>query len=159
MISALIEWLLPDSLWTWIGVIALGLLIVGVWLVPMLRLSSRIAITAGLVAVALIGSLYSLWQGEAEAHAGAKIEIRARDAELAALKKRNGILEREALQKVRDDEKIDQATTELKDAIDEAAKQQPPGAVTDAAARAVGCARLRRSGQPASAEYRRLCVR
>lgn len=157
MIPTILDWLLPDSLWTWIGVIALGLLIAGVWLAPMLRLSSRIAITAGLVAVALIGTLYALWQGEAEAHAGTKIELAAAASELASLKKRNAILEREALQKVADDAKIDEATTELKDAIDEAAKQVPTGTAVDPAARAVGCARLRRSGKTASAEYRRLC--
>ncbi len=157
MIGALVGWLLPESLWSWLAVAALVALIAGAWLLPTLRLAERIAITAGLLALALIAALYSAWQGEAEAHAAAKTEIRAKAAELAALEKRNAILEREAIQKVRDDAKIDEATTTLKDAIDEAAKHQPPGAVTDPAAVAVGCARLRRSGQTGSPEYRRLC--
>jgi cell division protein FtsB len=157
MIAALVEWLLPDSLWAWLAVAALVALIAGAWLLPTLRLAERIAITAGLLALALIAGLYSTWQGEVEAYASAKAEIQATRAELAVLEKRNAVLEREALQKVRDDAKIDEATTTLKDAIDEAAKHQPPGAVTDPAAVAVGCARLRRSGQTGSPEYRRLC--
>lgn len=157
MISAALVWLLPDNLWSWIAVIALGLLVAAAWLVPGIKLAWRIVATAALIAVAVITAQHSLWQAEVEAHADTKTDLTAAKTALAAERKQRVVLEREALQKVRDDAAIDAATTELKDKIDEAAKQVPPGAVTDPAARAVSCRRLQRSGQTASGEYKRLC--
>jgi len=125
--------------------------------VPGLRTLSRIAITTLLLAIAMIVGLYSLWQGEVEAHRGTQMELRSASAALAAERKQRAILDREAGQKIADDAKNDQQTAELKDAIDEAAKQVPPGAVTDPAARTVSCSRLQRSGQTGSAKYRDLC--
>ncbi|ODP39244.1 hypothetical protein [Sphingomonas turrisvirgatae] len=109
--------------------------------------------------LAIIGGLllYIMWQGAETRAASYKAQAQAAETVITQLKKRNTVLEREALQKEADDTTINARADELKEKIDEAAKQVPRDAVTDPAARAVGCARLQRSGQTGSAEYRRLC--
>lgn len=115
----------------------------------------KLILAGGAVIACLI--FYILWQGASERAHTWKLKAEEQAAIVTQLKRRNDVLEREAVRKVADDAAIDAATTELKDKIDEAAKQVPPGAVTDPAARAVSCRRLQRSGQTTSAQYRNLC--
>lgn len=115
----------------------------------------KLILAGGLLIAVLV--LVILWQRADRRADDWKIKSGEQQAIVTQLKKRNDVLEREALQKQADDATINARADELKDKIDEAAKQTPPGAVTDPAARAVGCARLQRSGQTASPEYRRLC--
>lgn len=114
-------------------------------------------IISAAAAIIICLALYILWQSAEGRASKARLDANEAQAKLAISEKRNAILEREALQKLTDDARIDTATSELKDKIDEAAKQIPAGTVVDPASRAITCGRLQRSGQTGSAEYKRLC--
>lgn len=156
MIATALNWLLPDDLWSWVAVVALVLLVAAAWLVPGIKTVWRIVITGTLIAVAIIAAQHSLWQDEVDDHAVTKADLNAKSAALDAERKQRLVLEREAAQRVNDEQAIGKATTELKDAINEAAKQPAqPGAVHPAI-RAVDCGRMRREGKTGTARYRDL---
>lgn len=108
------------------------------------------------IAAAIIGTLYGAWQHEAGKAERYRLEAVAKDAELAAEKRKNVALERASAERAIDNGQVADMTKGIEDAIDKAAAREP-GSPIGAATLAAGCERLRRAGQTASARYRSEC--
>lgn len=142
--------------WLWIALAACALLVAALWLVPLLRTSTRALGTAAIAVAVTIGLLLHAWQTETaradEAEASSAAERAAREMTERQLQaERNAAMERAA-----DEQAIDTLGKDMTDAIDKAAAKEP-GKAPGPATRALGCQRLRAAGATASAEYQRSC--
>jgi len=160
MIGGLIDLLLPDSLWSWLGIGAAGIVAIGIWFVPLRPTATRAFMSGGTIVLALLATLYGAWQSEAERADGAEIE---RDAALrseAQLAKTLSAIRQSAIERTADNTRIDAAEKGLRDDLQRIERALPEGAprpVPDASSVAITCRRLLRTGQTQSPEYRASC--
>lgn len=113
-------------------------------------------VIGALAALALVGTLYALWQRAAADADEWQTKARTEASLRIAAERRTAALERASVERAADATDLRNLEQGLTDAIDKAAATEPnraPGAAT----RALGCQRLQRAGQDATAEYRRLC--
>jgi membrane protein implicated in regulation of membrane protease activity len=150
---------LPTDIFAWIALAIAGVLVVALWLMPRVETEWRVFGTFTVATVMAVGLMYTSWQ-RAEVRAAAEHQLRLEaDKRAAAAESSARVAIEEAATRYTDTKVRQEETEKVTRSLDriEGKVQRNEPVESNAAATAIACSRLRRSGQTGSAQYRRKC--